>query len=206
LIPNNPVLDQNLYFGMTSYGGNAGRQSYVPPGSGTGSGNLVQASLDGIFNTTGPDSEPNKFQSPVSLAMVTDGASNTLLFGERSHVDSNFESFVAAGWTTSLQILGEWPALGGRRRIMDVTMAGYAPLNYRLPFNSGNVSQANPPASKGTFRYYEELRWTAWGSQHPGGANLAFADGSARFLSETLPIATLQARSTRAGGEVVQDY
>ena len=203
IIRDNPVLDQNAYYGMTSYGGNAGQRSYVPPGQAT-----AIATLDGIFHTTGPASIPNPLQQPVNLAMIIDGTSNTLLFGERCHNDANFESFVAPGWTTTLQILGQWAAMGGRRRIMDVTMSGYAPLNYRLPFNYDNRAQANPPAnSANAFRTtYEELRWTAWGSQHPGGANLAFADGSARFLSETLPAATLQALSTRAGGEVVQNY
>jgi prepilin-type N-terminal cleavage/methylation domain-containing protein/prepilin-type processing-associated H-X9-DG protein len=204
VLDQSPVLGQNPYYGMTSYGGNAGRESYVPQGN----TNAAVATLDGIFNTTGPDSLPNKYQSPVSLAMILDGTSNTLLFGERSHNDQNFESFAAQSWTSSLQILGQWPALGGRRRIMDVTMSGYAPLNYRLPFNYANRALANPSAnSASVFRSnYEELRWTAWGSQHPGGANLAFADGSARFLSETIPVATLQALSTRAGGEVVQGY
>jgi len=201
IISANPVLDQNAYYAMTSYGGNAGRRSYVPPGQGA-----AIATLDGIFHTTGPASIPKTFQEPVNVAMITDGTSNTLLFGERSHTDPNFETFVAPGWTT-FQILGEWAALGGRRRIMDVTMSGYAPLNYRLPFNYANRAQANPPAtSANAFRYYEELRWTAWGSRHPGGANMAFADGSARFLSDGLPIATLQALSTRAGSEIVQDY
>lgn len=202
ILRENPVFDQNAYYGMTSYGGNAGQRSYLPSGQGA-----ATATLDGVFHTTGPASIPNVDQQPVSLAMITDGTSNTLLFGERSHFDPNFETFVSAGWTTSLQILGQWPALGGRRRIMDVTMSGYAPLNYRLAFDSSNLAQANPPAgSSSAFRYYEELRWTAWGSQHPGGANLAFADGSARFLSETIPIASLRALSSRAGGEVIQGY
>jgi len=202
ILRENPVVDQNAYYGMTSYGGNAGQRSYVPPGQAA-----AIATLDGIFHTTGPASMPNADQQPVGIAMITDGTSNTVLFGERSHHDTNFESFVSPGWTTSLQILGQWAALGGRRRIMDVTMSGDAPLNYRLPFDYNHRAQANPPANSATtFQYYEELRWTAWGSLHPGGANLAFADGSARFLSETLPAATIQALSTRAGSEVIQNY
>ena len=41
------------------------------------------------------------------------------------------------------------------------------------------------------------------GSDHPGGANALFGDGSARFLKETTALRPLAAICTRAGGEVV---
>jgi prepilin-type N-terminal cleavage/methylation domain-containing protein/prepilin-type processing-associated H-X9-DG protein len=40
-------------------------------------------------------------------------------------------------------------------------------------------------------------------SFHPGGANVVFADGSVRFLKESISIRVLAALVTRAGGEVV---
>jgi prepilin-type processing-associated H-X9-DG protein len=43
-------------------------------------------------------------------------------------------------------------------------------------------------------------------SDHPGGANGAFCDGSARFLSETMNIRVLKAIITRDGGEIIGDY
>ena len=38
-------------------------------------------------------------------------------------------------------------------------------------------------------------------SYHPGGVNVAFADGSVRFISENIPFPTWQAFGTRAGDE-----
>jgi prepilin-type processing-associated H-X9-DG protein len=45
-------------------------------------------------------------------------------------------------------------------------------------------------------------------SFHPGGANAAFADGSVKFLKESLDIRIFARLVTRAGGEVVSagDY
>ena len=43
-------------------------------------------------------------------------------------------------------------------------------------------------------------------SKHPGGANGAFADGSARFLPETMDVHTLAAICTRATGDIVCDF
>jgi prepilin-type processing-associated H-X9-DG protein len=38
---------------------------------------------------------------------------------------------------------------------------------------------------------------------HPGGANAALADGSVRFLRDSMSIRTLAALTTRAAGEVL---
>ena len=43
-------------------------------------------------------------------------------------------------------------------------------------------------------------------SEHTGGANAAFCDGSARFLAENMDLKTLAAICTRAGGEIVNDF
>jgi prepilin-type processing-associated H-X9-DG protein len=53
----------------------------------------------------------------------------------------------------------------------------------------------------------EYKRLGAYGSGHGGGANVVFADGSVRFLRDSISLSTLQALSTRAGGEVIaEDY
>jgi prepilin-type processing-associated H-X9-DG protein len=40
-------------------------------------------------------------------------------------------------------------------------------------------------------------------SNHPGGANFAFGDGSVRFIKDTVSMTTYMSLGTRAGGEVV---
>jgi len=195
-IEQNPVVTAGRYYGMTSYGGNGGTRSYYPD----------FATVDGVFHTTGPASQPEPDQRPVDVEMITDGTSHTLLFGERSHYDPNYATFVTMSWADSLDYVGAWAAIGGRKRIADVTMSGYAPVNYRVPVDYDHRGTANPPlGSSLSFDYYADLRLCAWGSNHPGGAQFAFADGSVRFLSESLPLVTLQALSTRAGGEVVEE-
>ena len=43
----------------------------------------------------------------------------------------------------------------------------------------------------------------AFRSNHPGGANFAFADGSVKFVKQTINDQTYQGIGTRAGGEVI---
>jgi prepilin-type processing-associated H-X9-DG protein len=40
-------------------------------------------------------------------------------------------------------------------------------------------------------------------SNHPGGCNFAFSDGSVRFIKDSVSMLTYQALGTRAGGEVI---
>ena len=163
---------------MSSYGGNAGKRS-VPPGDPPA---FPGISRDGIFF----------LDSCVRLADVTDGTSNTFLFGERYHRDPEFDlrQPVVSPGRGSLAQLGKWGFVAGAGGIMaHVTLHTAAPINYRVP----------PGGDAPTL----ENRACAFGSGHPGGANFAFADGSVRFVSDRTPLPTLQALSTRRGGEVV---
>jgi len=193
----NPVDVGGRYYGISSYGGNAGSRSSPTD----------DATCDGIFHTTGPASLPEPHQQPVSLDMVRDGTSNTLLFGERSHYDPNLDTFAAMSWSDSIVYLGTWAAIGGRQRIADVTMSAAAPINYRIPFDFARRDEASPPLSlPRDFWAYEDLRRCAFGSGHSGGANFAFCDGSVRFLSDATPQDTLHDLCTRAGGEVIDHH
>lgn len=193
-IAENPVRDsrRDWHYGLTSYGGNGGTRSYFP----------ATSTADGIFHTTGEASEPERYQRAVRPRDVLDGLSHTLLFGERAHHDPNYLTFNHAGWGEPLQQWGWWGASTSRKMIGHVTMSGFAPLNYRLPFSHQDRHGRTPPADTlDQFQHYVDLRVSSYGSLHPGGANFAFADGSVSFISDDAPRELMVEVSTRAGRE-----
>ena len=135
------------------------------------------------------------------MADITDGTSNTLLFGERSRWDPNYNTFAAQGWDWDFRYYGNW--CGASRLVLaHVTLSSYSPINYRLPFDYAHRAAAIPPAN--TARRIQVLHRPAvcaYGSSHPGGANLSLCDGSVRFFSESMELITLRALSTRRGLE-----
>ncbi len=66
------------------------------------------------------------------------------------------------------------------------------PLNYRFVDSNGNYPIVNNWTWQISFR-----------SEHPGGANFAFCDGSVQFIKESIDFSVYQALSTRKGGEIV---
>ncbi|HEY7428306.1 MAG TPA: DUF1559 domain-containing protein [Gemmataceae bacterium] len=146
---------------------------------------------------------------PVQILGITDGTSNTILFGEFSNFDPGWSQYVSSGvkWGTLKwpfpAIMSSWAIANG---ISQVASGAY-PLNSNLPL----------PAPTDIFSILSaiEPRSQTYGSGHTQGANFAFCDGSVHFLSNAinnaamLPdgngnmVTVLQALSTRAGGEVV---
>ena len=81
-------------------------------------------------------------------------------------------------------------------------LVGEAPEAINALWISGHncFDQSAPINARPPTEYGEELT-----SQHPGGANALFADGSVHFLKNTLDTRTLSALCTRAGTEVIAD-
>lgn len=186
VVPQNPVdTGSNRWYALTSYGGNGGSRSYDP----------AVATNDGLFYVIGPGSQTLPNGQPVRIADVGDGLSNTALFGERSHVDPNNDAAAATvtppsgSFANTMGQIGYWANSGGRLAAGDVTMSAFAPINYRVP---------PPPGA--TYADMEK-RVNAFGSQHAGGANFALADGSVRFVRDTLEPAVLRRLCVRNDGE-----
>jgi len=117
------------------------------------------------FGTAYPDSQTNGLiymLSAVPMSSVTDGTSNTLLSGERAHGRFPITEMYCWNWWTS-------------GNFGDTMFTAFYPIN---PFNKIPdfcCLDSGPDA------YVSSAS-----SFHPGGANFGFADGSVRFLKESI--------------------
>jgi len=185
------------YFGGTSYRANGGSRPLF----------ATSSTNDGMFMATGTQgrkaaSAPAGVQ--VRIADATDGLSNTLLFGESSHRDPNFDTFTTAGWTSGSTIVGwsRWYPAGGDAGLGNIMGGAFAPLNYRTPFAHGG---AGAPAARSAWFVFQDQRLGSFGSEHTGGANVCMSDGSVRFLSNSIPQSTLALYCQRADGNVIPE-
>ncbi|MFO0811338.1 MAG: DUF1559 domain-containing protein [Gemmataceae bacterium] len=179
------------YYGANSYVAAAGTTAYY----------TSAITRDGMFYTLNPGGT-FKTLPAVTLSDVSDGTSNTFLFGERKHTDPNFDAAypnypLAAwngwAWTAAANSGGNlFGHVAGQENPSGPAM--FAPINFAVPFGT-------PTGAAGYLM--TDTRVAAYGSHHAGGANFAFGDGSVRFLTNDTSEATLRALSTRAGGERV---
>jgi prepilin-type N-terminal cleavage/methylation domain-containing protein/prepilin-type processing-associated H-X9-DG protein len=179
------------YYAMTSYRPNCSALSSSDSNFGT----------DGVISWAA--------RPPVQITAITDGTSNTILFGESSNFDPNWPQYqtllaqVPFGLfpkfaTMPMSILGS--ALSGATPGSPPAGTGYYPLNTPLP---------EPPAyslSAAIDALFSAVaRVATYGSGHTAGANFVFCDGSVHFISNGIgdTPGLLPALSTRAGGEVI---
>lgn len=117
------------------------------------------------------------FQRPVKIAKVIDGTSKTIMIGE-DVPDYNRHS--AAFYAN-----GDWCSCN-------------IPLNYGM-----NAPPAPAPPDAGAV--IDWWNWQGFRSNHPGGIHFCLADGSVRFVSETIDGETFRTSCTRDAGEVARE-
>jgi len=129
-----------------------------------------------------------------NISQISDGTSNTVIVGEAT---ANSDA-VGVAYT------GSNPANN---------FYGIKETNRFPIWAGGNPQQQGQGAQHNYFRlmdinYPLNLKTGAnasrtFGSQHSGGANFAFADGTVHFLTSSINTATYQALGTRNNGEAV---
>ncbi|WP_238537668.1 DUF1559 domain-containing protein [Zavarzinella formosa] len=189
-VADNPINVGSMWLGVTTYSGNGGAKSFPPQ----------NASKDGMFH----------LNSAVRMADVTDGLSNTYLFGERVLSDANIDTYMSAPFITppdpplqSFTSFGGWSAPAGASAIATVTLSAEGGINYFFPnkYEAPPPPTPPPPIDWNTISANYWKRLSSWGSKHTNGVNFALGDGSVRFVKSSIAPASLLAFSTRNGGE-----
>ena len=137
--------------------------------------------------------------SSIRIRDFLDGTSNTFLVGERRSpgtVNGNYVGgdTIWCGANDDVSPQSDWQGFAIHLGMCD-------------PGNPLNARTSNPPSAINASSY------TAFGSQHTGGAHFLMADGSVRFISENIasgppnkPGSTYQNLANRADGQVIGEF
>jgi prepilin-type N-terminal cleavage/methylation domain-containing protein/prepilin-type processing-associated H-X9-DG protein len=150
----------------------------------------------------------------VRISAVTDGTSNTTLFGETSRwtddpsKGTNYYHFTAAFGTRLIggYFTGDIRIETGAFTYPDINGPPDRTGQYISAVFCGCGSTNCIPSDwldPKCIQNVRKLGQFAFRSLHPGGVNFAFGDGSVKFVKQTINTFTLMALGTRAGGEVI---
>ena len=136
-----------------------------------------EASCSGIMGNAGYGAK---------ISEIKDGTSNTLAVGEI------LAECRGDTWT--------WPVSMWRYNSHVNNTLTNAPINFDScpPHNNNPCGKTEPP----------DTSLVEWGfkSKHPGGMNAGLCDGSARFVSDTIDLATWWRIGDRDDGQVLKDF
>ncbi|MCC6125154.1 MAG: DUF1559 domain-containing protein [Pirellulales bacterium] len=116
----------------------------------------------------------------VRFQEIADGIGKTLMFGE---FDYGIKDFC-------------FDADGAFRGGLSQWAIGYPGVTWGAAWGPFNAKRIEDPASP-------QKTWTAFRSDHCGGANFAFAGGAVAFVPESIDAQTLRALATRNNREIV---
>ncbi len=146
---------------------------------------VASANYVGVFGVAEPGIAGDGVffrNSQIGIRDITDGASQTLLVGERS------QKWCVASWVGAVTDAQLFPQAGSPAIPLVENASGII---------LGHTFEG-PPNSP-------DLECNCFSSKHLGGANFVFADGHVQFLVTVMDRTNFKALSTRAGQEPIGD-
>ena len=195
----------------------AGGNYMVCSGSGTGTNYDLRYPTDGLFH----------YGSNYGLRAVTDGSSNTLVMSETllgsgkrlsNYTPTSAEKKRLAGFLDGFYPRSGAPGLTrGGTVLQDPDLPALADAATDWYGNRGfgwiagkpmatSFSAYLPPNSDVPDMHAHGIGFFSARSNHPGGVNSLFADGSVRFVRDRIDLALWRALATRDGGEAVEAF
>jgi prepilin-type processing-associated H-X9-DG protein len=146
----------------------------------------------------------------MKITAITDGTSNTVMFSEVLPFGDALgaaSSSSPAGTNEDGRGAVLFPGPGGNMFVTftqpnSSTRDRLFHCDIRIPANHPD-KLACDRISASAYRTDGNL-WAAARSKHTGGVNVCLADGSVRFVRDSVNLQTWQAMGTKSGGEVVQ--
>lgn len=170
----------------------------------------------------GPEKNNGIFvaQQRVGIADVTDGTSHTALFseavlgdGDDRLVESPGDWFrIGSGDLSPDEVRGQCTALNiGRMVGASLQFSSQGSTWGYGTYDDTRYNHIAPPNGRSCAIFSSSMiasvnfhgAATTASSRHPGGVNLASADGGVRFVNESIELTVWRAMGTRAGGEAM---
>jgi prepilin-type N-terminal cleavage/methylation domain-containing protein/prepilin-type processing-associated H-X9-DG protein len=144
----------------------------------------------------------------TSIVSITDGTSNTVMLSEVLIFSQPTNTVANSGHP------GGWNA-DGRGTLMLSGPGANTFLTFTAPNSSTpdtmmycdlNIPTNHPDRLHCVRNREDGNQWAAARSRHTGGVNAAMADGSVRFVTNSINLTTWQALGTKSGGEVAGNF
>ncbi len=216
--PSDPI-------GTSNYAGNFGGPGITNIASGTVTPYTIV--YQGSTTASAPYNSGLNSSGVVTFATITDGLSNTALFSE--HLLGLFGNPVvtypanakraiftgpvagAIGTDPTLFVNGCKSIAAGATSVRSAAAGynwtiGYPWYTTNLSYNhvgSPNSLNCTNPADTASGTWTSLLGSSPPTSNHPGGVNVAFADGSVKFIKDSISLQTWWALGTRNGAEIL---
>jgi prepilin-type N-terminal cleavage/methylation domain-containing protein/prepilin-type processing-associated H-X9-DG protein len=195
--PSDKARSVQPEFGSTNYLGCWGRGKPTPGGT-------AAFDTDGVFNNV----------RAARLADITDGTSHTAVFSESllgpESASLMGHTLVEDNWDLVMVQLQNLPINDALCSSLGASASAFRCARWVDGFvlYSAYYHWQPPNSAVPDCGVTSPIRalWIAARSHHPGGVNVAFVDGSVRFVSETLDVEIWRALGSRNGREVVGQW